>query len=62
MITIQILINGVVIFARSARNQLKQDKRGRALYHCDSGQKIWHRREDGAVRLAHKLLDTIEEP
>ena len=69
MITVQILINGQVILARSARNVGSAGESNdegyptdMCLYHVDDGSTIKHKRSDGAVKLAHLLLDTIKEP
>ena len=62
MITVAILINGNPLVAKCAVNQItKMDKneKGETPYKVDSGEIIWHKPEDGAVVLAHKLLDTI---
>ena len=61
MLTVSILINGNPIMARSAvkRGRLPN---GDTRYAVDDGSEIFHRREDGAVALAKKLLDTIVEP
>lgn len=59
MITVAILINGQPIAARSAvRKELKS---GVGYYACDDGTTIQHRYDDGAVKLAIKLLRTIKE-
>lgn len=59
MITVAILINGNPLVARMAS---KGDGLHGALceYHCDDGSSIWHNPADGAVGLAHKLLDKIK--
>lgn len=61
MITVSILINGQPIYTRSAVR-----KRGCigevCAYKCDDGSIIEHHYDDGAVTLAHKMLDTIKEP
>lgn len=59
MITVAILINGNPIVARNAINQARTNEKGETAYKTDSGDIIWHHRDDGAVALAHKLLDTI---
>lgn len=61
MITVAILINGNLLMARSAVNQAKQNDKGETMYVTDSSEIVWHKREDGALKLAHKLLDTIRE-
>lgn len=60
MLTVAILINGNPIMARSATNTLEETPEGH-VYLCDTGEKIVHRRDAGAVALAKKLLDTIKE-
>lgn len=60
MLTVSILINGNPIMARSAVNRGTLPN-GDTLYAVDDGSEITHRREDGAVALAKKLLDTIRE-
>ena len=62
MLTVQVLINGQVIFARSCRNIAGPGPEGHCIYHADDGVQIEHRRQDGAVVLARKLLDYVEEP
>lgn len=59
MITVAILINGQPIVAKNAVNQTSKDGEGRTKYLTDSGEVLWHKRGDGAVKLAHMLLDTI---
>lgn len=63
MITVAILINGNPIMARSAVNtgKLKRNGKGETVYRTDCGKNIYHKREDGAVALAHQLLDAIED-
>jgi hypothetical protein len=60
MITVAILINGHPIVARNAVNQQKENDEGLTEYLTDSGVKIYHNPDDGAVVLAHKLLDEIK--
>ena len=68
MITVQININGNCILARSAVNIGKADpdfiygkNTPLCKYKVDDGSIIEHNQKDGAVALAHKLLDTIKE-
>ena len=61
MLGVNIHINGTTIFARTAVNQGWQDEKGRTAYKCDDGSMIFHRPEDGAVKLAKSLLGTIKE-
>lgn len=60
MITVSILINGKPIFTRSARNN-GSERNGKTLYRCDDDSEIWHKRNDGAIKLAKMMLDTINE-
>lgn len=60
MLTVQILINGQVLFARScSRTSEDQDV---SIYQSDDGTEIEHKASDGAIVLARKLLETIKEP
>lgn len=61
MITVTISINGAPIYTRSARNTGEKDADDRTIYNVDTGEKIGHYRQDGAVKLARALLETIEE-
>lgn len=57
MITVNILINGEAIYARSAVNRIKEH----GVYILDTGERIFHDPEEGAVALAIKMLHGIEE-
>jgi hypothetical protein len=59
MLTVAILINGQPIVAKNAVNQMRKNKKGEVAYKTDSGELVWHDPVDGAIALAHKLLDTI---
>lgn len=61
MITVSILINGRPIFTRSAVCTRRVNDRQETLYKADDGSCVYHDPEDGAVPLAHKLLDLIHE-
>lgn len=61
MISVSISINGNAIMARSARNVETLDD-GRCRYRLDDGTEVVHDPDDGAVKLAKKMLDQIEEP
>jgi hypothetical protein len=62
MITVSIAINGVVVQARSAVNTGEVDPAtGRTRYRVDDGSDVWHDPRQGAVALAHLLLDTLWE-
>lgn len=61
MLTVAILINGHPLMARSAVNTASQNTKGETLYKVDDGSIVAHKREDGAVALAIKLLKTIKE-
>jgi hypothetical protein len=56
MITVSILINGEPMFTRTAVNRLKE----LGVYVLDTGERIHHNPDDGAVALAQKMLATIE--
>lgn len=60
MITVNILINGHPIFTRTA----VRTSTGSSVneYTCDDGKVLRHRFDDGAVKLAIKMLKTIKEP
>lgn len=65
MITVQILINGQVIYARSAVNITKEpdcfnEDKLNIYKNCD-GQILKHKPKCGAVKLAKMMLDTIDE-
>ncbi len=57
MITVSILINGEPVYARTAVNRLEEH----GVYITDTGERILHHPEEGAVELAIKMLHTIEE-
>lgn len=63
MFTVNILINGNCILARSAVNQgkLLGGKDGELAYKVDTGQIVYHNPVEGTVALVRKLLNTIEE-
>ena len=61
MITVAIMINGNTIMARSAVNKAETNKYGKTRYVCDDGSNIWHYPNDGAIKLAKKMLDTIKD-
>lgn len=57
MIGVYITINGTPIFARTAVNRLRE----RGVYIADDGSEIEHNPEDGAIALAIKMLQTIQD-
>jgi len=66
MITVNILINGNAIFARSAVNVTEEAGgkygKGKQVYRMDTGEiLINHKIEDGAIKLAIRMLETIKE-
>jgi hypothetical protein len=61
MITVTILINGNTLTARSAKDTGERTPDGSKIYLCDTGEKIVHHRDAGAVELAIKMLRTIRE-
>ena len=65
MITVTISINGNPVYARTAVNVTDHfdTKMGNCCkYKLDDGSVVLHKQEDGAVKLAKKMLDTIQEP
>lgn len=56
MITVSILINGEPLYTRTAVNRLKEH----GVYILDTGERIHHNPDEGAVALAHKMLASIE--
>ena len=61
MISVAIMINGNPICARSAVNKGKLLNSSKHKYLVDDGSIIYHNPNDGAVKLAKLLLDTIKE-
>lgn len=61
MITVNILINGKPIYTRSAR-RIQGEADELCTYKVDNGAIIEHHHSDGALELAKKLLEEIEEP
>ena len=61
MITVSILINGKAIYTRTAINITPPPDRKLNEYALDTGEKLFHNPNDGAVVLAKKMLDTIKE-
>lgn len=59
MITVSIFINGNPILTRSATRT--KDRVNFSEYTLDTGNKIIHKPEDGAVALAKLMLDDINE-
>lgn len=57
MIGVFITINGNTIYARTAVNRLKE----RGVYIDDAGNIIEHNPKNGAVALAIKMLELIED-
>jgi hypothetical protein len=61
VLTVAIMVNGEPIYARSAvRVEDLEDNHGR--YEVDDGSELVHDPDEGAVELAEKLLQTIDEP
>ena len=59
MISVAIMINGNPIMARSAVNV--ETMGDTCKYDVDDGSEIFHKPEDGAVKLAIEMLKTIKE-
>ena len=55
MITVSISINGDPIYTRTAVNRLVEH----GVYILDTGERVHHNPDDGAVALAIKMLHTI---
>ena len=55
MLTVSVLINGQPLYTRSCF----REEEGK--YRVDDGSIIEHKYNDGAIVLAHKLLDTMYE-
>ena len=63
MISVQILINGKVVYCRSAVNISPKGVNGKEAnaYQVDTGETIFHTPDRGAIVLSKKMLDTIHE-
>lgn len=61
MISVSIAINGTPIFTRSAI-RIEGEPPGECVYRVDDANTIRHTHSEGAVALAHKLLDCVIEP
>lgn len=63
MITVAILINGQPIITRSAVNisEERDTKRFTQIYEVDDGRIINHNYDDGAIPLAIKMLEGVNE-
>ncbi len=63
MITVTISINNKPIYTRTAHNISSKEAtvKDTNTYHIDTGKKIKHVPDEGAVVLAKKMLDTIIE-
>ncbi len=63
MLTVQILVNNQVIYARAAKNvsSVNIKKNEPNAYKIDTGKIISHIPNNGACNLAKKLIDTIVE-
>lgn len=62
MLSVTIRINEQVVFHRSvSRRYDPLDKNGEYTYDCDDGRVIKHNPDDGAVKLAQKVIAGIKE-
>jgi hypothetical protein len=61
MISVSIFINGNPIFTRTAVNISPASDGSYSTYELDTGKILKHKRKDGAVKLAIKMLKTIKE-
>ena len=59
MLTVSIQINGQPIYARTAINSGCGGP-GKIRYEIDDGNTIFHNPDDGAIKLAHEMLDLIK--
>lgn len=60
MITVAVLINGKLLFAKSAV-RVSSKANGVAQYRLEDNVRLEHRVNDGAIRLATLLLATIPD-
>ena len=58
MITVSILINGEPLITRSA---MRRTGKVNCTYEMDDGNIIHHKPEDGALKLAIKMLKKVKE-
>ena len=61
MLSVAIMINGNPIMARSVVNKENTTVEIEHAYLVDDGSVIYHDPDDGAVKLAIKLFETIKE-
>ena len=63
MISVTVTINGKVLYHRTAVNVSEAGLRDDQFhtYAVDTGVKILHKRDLGAIPLVKKMLDTIKE-
>lgn len=62
MITVEVRINRIPIFVRSARNiGYAKGSSSVCKYKIDSGQVLYHERDQGFVPLVKQMLDCIDE-
>ena len=61
MVTVTVSIKGTPVFTRSAM-RIRQKSDSTETYLVDTGKQIHIKEGEGAVALAHKMLNTIEEP
>jgi len=62
MITVAVYINNQPIILKTARNMNEVNSKGETVYMDESGNVIWHKREDSVVKLCKKMLDKWKEP
>lgn len=60
MLTVGIFINGNPLVAKNCINQGEENEHGETKYKTDCGHIIWHKQSNGAIALAHMLLDMIK--
>jgi hypothetical protein len=61
MLEVEVNINREkeIVKVRAVNQQVKNNK-GQTKYKLSTGQVVWHKREDGALELAKKMLDVVE--
>lgn len=60
MLSVAISVNGNAVIARSAHRRTARHSKGdESAYLLDSGELVYHNRDDGIVSLAIKMLQSI---
>ena len=61
MITVNIAINGSVIYARTAVNTSEHTDDGKTIYALDDGSTLEYQAGNGSLNLVREMLNTIHE-